>query len=166
MPVDDFSRNSLTIIIPAYNDADGLKAFLPRLLDAAGRYGWFVIVVDDASTDDSPDILEGAVNRLAVVRHNVNSGYGSALKSGILAARTRWVATMDADGQHRIEDLETMYGLLEPSVDALIGVWTQESYTPFVRRPGKWILKHIANILSGVDIPDHYCPAKKVNPLK
>jgi glycosyltransferase involved in cell wall biosynthesis len=149
--------NDLTIVVPAFNDAIGLQNWLPDLLSAAEKHDWSVIIVDDASIDNTLTFLKEFDGRLSIVRHKINSGYGAALKSGILAARTRWVATMDADGQHRIEDLETMYGQLESSVDALIGVRTQESYTPFVRRPGKWVLKHIANTLSGVDIPDINC---------
>lgn len=64
---------------------------------------------------------------------------------------------MDADGQHRLEDLEKMYGMLDEQVDALIGSRTDDSHEPLGRRPGKWVLKHVANIITGCKIPDINC---------
>ncbi|MDR1241516.1 MAG: glycosyltransferase family 2 protein [Deltaproteobacteria bacterium] len=150
-------NNNLTVVVPAFNDAAGLEVWLPRLLTVAQRHGWRVIVVDDGSTDDTPSVLQAFGDRIQIIRHEVNSGYGAALKSGMLAAGTPWVASMDADGQHRLEDLEAMAGCLDSSVDALIGARTRESHTPLARRPGKWILRQVANILSGVKIPDINC---------
>lgn len=86
------------LVIPVYNEA----ASLPQVL-AAVRTLWpgEVLVVDDGSTDATPDIArrEG----VALVRHPNNRGYGAALLSGFAWGEKQgyhWVITMDADGQH------------------------------------------------------------------
>lgn len=148
---------SVTIVIPAYNDAMGLESFLPELLASTEKHGWKVIVVNDCSPDNTRDVLKSFAGRIRVVENSVNRGYGGSLKRGILAAETEWVATMDADGQHRICDLENMVAQLSEDVDALIGERGGDSHVPFIRMPGKWVLGHVANFITGRKIPDINC---------
>lgn len=150
-------KYNLTVIIPAYNDAAGLARFLPELLDAARKNDWGIIVVDDCSTDSTQELLGTFGTGLKVLRNVENKGYGYSLKRGIMAAQTEWVATMDADGQHRIGDLEKMCASLNGEVDAIIGIRGSDSHQPLIRRPGKWILRHVANMLAGSKIPDINC---------
>lgn len=147
----------LTVIIPCYNDGEGLSKFLPSLIAAARKNGWRIIAVDDCSTDNTRQILDGFGNAIKVLRNQTNSGYGFSLKRGIMSADTEWVATMDADGQHRIEDLEKMAAELNENLDALIGRRTNDSHQPLMRRPGKWVLKRAADMLAGSKIPDINC---------
>lgn len=149
--------NNLTVIIPTYNDAAGLKTFLPELIKAAQKNGWAIIVVDDCSTDDTAKILEAFAGSIRVLKNRINKGYGHSLKRGIIGAQSEWVATMDADGQHRIADLENMCAKLSPQLDAIVGCRKGDSHQPLGRRPGKWILRHCANMLAGCQIPDINC---------
>lgn len=104
IPVD---HPDLTIVIPVFNEADVLPGFLPELGAFADNHGYQLIFVDDASTDQSASILEAfcAHASRTLLRHKVNRGYGGALKTGIRACRSAYVVTMDADGQHRPEDV-------------------------------------------------------------
>ena len=105
------SNQTLTVVVPAYNEEASLPRFLPDLLDCCERNDWKLIVVDDGSQDGTAAVLErfGDRPRLRVVRHKVNRGYGGAIKSGIRAADTGYVLTVDADGQHYVEDLEALF---------------------------------------------------------
>lgn len=150
-------KNSLTIIIPSYNDASGLERVLPELLRTCTEKKWACIVVDDGSTDETRSVLSRFKESLTVVVNNRNKGYGASIKRGIRAANTTWVATMDADGQHRLEDLERMTGLLSSEVDAVIGVRDAVSNAPLVRKPGKWVLRHAANLITGETLQDINC---------
>ena len=116
-----------------------------------------MIVVNDASTDNTAEVLAAYGNEINVLTNEINRGYGSSIKRGILHADTEWVATMDADNQHRLSDLEHMYTLLDENTDALLGSRTQHSNAPLARRPGKWILRHTANFLAATRIPDINC---------
>jgi len=150
--------SNITIIIPSYNDASGLRQSLPPLINKAKENAWEIIVVNDCSTDDTVAALQEFDSAVTVITNEVNMGYGASIKRGILAAKTEWVASMDADGQHRIADLEAMAARLEDDdVDALIGKRDKSSHVPFVRMPGKWVLAHAANFITGRKIPDINC---------
>jgi glycosyltransferase involved in cell wall biosynthesis len=102
----------IAIVIPAYGEAENLTSLLPRVPAAVGGVPAAVLVVDDGSTDDTAGTAmhAGAV----VARMPDNRGGGAALRVGyalMLQSRAAIVVTMDADGQHRPEELER---LLEP----------------------------------------------------
>ena len=149
--------STLTVIIPAYNDADGLVRVLDGLLPEAEKHNWRVTVVNDASTDDTRQVLQQYADRISVITNDINHGYGASIKRGILHSQTKWVATMDADGQHRVADLLSMYGMLNDDVDALLGARGSDSHAPWKRRPGKWVLHRTANFLANQTIPDINC---------
>ena len=93
------------VIIPTYNNAGTLENVLQRCLDQ----GLPVLVVDDGSTDGTPEILA----RLGVpfVRHPQNQGKGRALKTGFMEARKQgyqYALTIDSDGQHYPEDIPAL----------------------------------------------------------
>lgn len=96
------SEKDLTVIIPAYNEEDSLSDFLPRVIDYCTQHNWQVVIVDDGSSDGTQAIAEKLAqsDRVRVIRHKVNRGYGGAIKTGIKAVDTRYLVTIDADGQH------------------------------------------------------------------
>ncbi|HMO05325.1 MAG TPA: glycosyltransferase family 2 protein [Kiritimatiellia bacterium] len=141
--------HAITLIIPALNEvasiADvvrGLRAALPAAE---------VIVVDDGSTDGTGDAAREAGAR--VIRHEVCRGYGSSLKSGVLASGREFVLFCDADGQHRVEDVVRIASFGD-AYDMVVGARTRDSHAPTVRRPGKWILRNVANYLARQELPD------------
>jgi glycosyltransferase involved in cell wall biosynthesis len=96
------SACEISIIIPVFNEAGKLQELLNniRALRLANSE---IIVIDDGSTDGSADAaMAGGAN---VIRHPYNIGNGAAIKSGIRAARGRFLVFMDGDGQHRPEDI-------------------------------------------------------------
>ena len=148
---------SLSIIIPSHNDVDGLKTFLPELIKVCSKHDWRIFVVDDCSNDETASFLADCGDDVSVITNEQNMGYGASIKRGILAAETKWVATMDADGQHSIADLQQLASLADSRCDALLGNRIKTSHAPFIRRPGKWILHCVANFITGQKIPDINC---------
>ena len=96
----DFFQNS--IVIPVYNESENLGKLLEKI-NALALSNTEVVVVDDGSTDDSAQLALRA--GATVVRHPYNVGNGAAIKSGIRAARGRFLVFMDGDGQHQPEDI-------------------------------------------------------------
>jgi glycosyltransferase involved in cell wall biosynthesis len=145
----------LSVIMPAYNESGTIGYLLDASLDLARVHNWEIIVVDDASTDDTADkIRQRADGRcLKLITHKRNRGYGGALKTGIRAASSSRVATMDSDGQHDPNDLVRLLPLLD-EYDLVVGIRTSLIHSPPFRMPGKWILKWLADYLSGQKIPD------------
>jgi glycosyltransferase involved in cell wall biosynthesis len=90
----------LTIVIPAYNEKDGIEAVVQDV--RAVVPGAELLVIDDCSTDGTGQLAAAAGAR--VVRHRTNRGYGASLKTGVRAARGEVVVPTDADGQHHRPD--------------------------------------------------------------
>ena len=144
-------NHSLTIVIPAYNEASGLPAVLDslRTFDVDGASAR-VIVVDDGSSDDTARVA--GQHGATVIRHARNLGYGAALKSGFRCAETPFVATMDADGQHTVEALAAVWARRHDA-DMVVGA-RSGLHAPLWRMPGKWCLGAMARYLSRQPIPD------------
>lgn len=106
-----------SIVIPAKNEAKGLRLILPRLLELCPDAE--ILVVDDASTDDTASVCEEfRVNRL---RHHYSLGNGAAIKTGARAAQNDVIIFMDADGQHQPEDIPALLGKLSEGYDMVVG---------------------------------------------
>jgi glycosyltransferase involved in cell wall biosynthesis len=107
------------VILPAYNEAtaiaDALTALVAANLEA--------VVVDDGSVDDTWSVLAAA--RVHALKHVVNLGQGAALETGVryaLRAGADVVVHMDADGQHRVEDIPALVKpILENEADVVLG---------------------------------------------
>ncbi|MEM8961269.1 MAG: glycosyltransferase family 2 protein [Acidobacteriota bacterium] len=148
-------RAVLTIIIPAYNEAAVIGDVLADLHANLGDVPAEIVVVDDGSSDDTAAIVEAAtaeMSNLRLVRHPRNRGYGASLTTGIRAARTEWVLTMDSDGQHKTTDVVRLWEAAGP--DAVIGQRRKLLHSPLWRMPGKWLLGFMAQILAERKIPD------------
>ena len=120
----------VSVVITAFNRADTLA----RAVDSVRRQtltDWEIVVVDDASTDDTAAVAEGLGEpRLQLIRNEVNRGIGGAKNVGIEAARGAFVAFLDSDDDWHPEKLERQIAAL----DAAPGV--PLCFTAFlVRRP-------------------------------
>lgn len=138
-----------TIVIPAYNEEDGICSVIKGLKSIDERCE--IIVVDDGSTDNTFKLASEAGAR--VMHHPYNKGYGAALKTGIRNAKTDVVLLMDADGQHKPDDAGKLLQYMD-EYDMVVGSRTDNSHVSLLRKPGKKILSLIANYLAGTKIPD------------
>lgn len=107
-------RKSLSLIVPVHNEEENILPLLDEiercLKSKVSRLQ--IVVVDDGSSDRSPSKLAQAVtdNRITLVTHAVNRGYGAALRSGFAQATCEYVGFIDGDGQLDPKDL---VGLLD-----------------------------------------------------
>jgi glycosyltransferase involved in cell wall biosynthesis len=101
----------VSIVVPAYNEAATTAEVLRRL--RAVPFRTEVIVVDDGSTDDTPDIV-AAVDGVRLIRRSRNAGKGAAVRDGIAASIGTIVLIQDADLEYDPKDLPK---LLEPLLD-------------------------------------------------
>lgn len=145
--------DGLTLIIPAYNEAEGIGPVLDAILALPQTAHWTVLIVDDGSTDNTPAILARYGDRIRTIRHSSSRGYGASLKTGIMNTRTENVLFMDADGQHDPADIPTVVEALKTK-ECVFTVRPRHAGIPLVRRPGKWLLHRICNFLANRKIPD------------
>lgn len=142
----------LTLVIPAFNEAQAIRDVLEDLTAGCSAIVQEVIVVDDGSQDNTAELAE-SVAGVRVLRHRRNRGYGASLKTGINAATTEYVMTLDGDGQHRAEDVLRLFQNADGS-DMVIGQRTALLHSPLWRMPGKWLLTFMANYITRQNIPD------------
>lgn len=147
--------SELTLVIPAYNEEAGIGRALEALLPVCEARGWQVIVVNDGSKDSTAEKVSAFLHNpcLSLITHKLNRGYGAALKTGIRHATTEYVATMDSDGQHRIEDLLALAEHMH-HYDLLVGKRGAVFHSPLWRMPGKWVLQRMSVYLMRRPIPD------------
>lgn len=103
-----------TVIIPAYNEEQGLAVVLDKLFQVVGDT-YEVIVVDDGSTDRTADVARCFSCRL--IQHKVNKGKGQALKTGIEHARGESILWLDADDTYPVAPIPQMAAALRDSHD-------------------------------------------------
>lgn len=156
MPIKEgiFKKDEFSIIIPAYNEAQALKGLLEHLYQETSLSKTEIIVVDDKSQDESCAIVE-QYPRIKLLKHRMNKGYSSAIKSGVKAASGKYVVWFDADGQHRTEDLiKIMSALKEKDLDYCIGARDGKSHQDNDRKLGKSLLKLVVQIAAGQKVKD------------
>jgi len=150
-------NSSLTIVIPCYNEEKSLPTVVPPLMEFAAQQGFNVIIVNDGSKDNSKSILENFAKQftqLTVLHHKVNKGYGGAIKTGVAAADTELVITIDADGQHNLNDVVAMRdAMMNSEADMIIGARGTGGSSLF-RNTGKWLIRKTARILIPNKISD------------
>jgi glycosyltransferase involved in cell wall biosynthesis len=143
------NKPDVTIIIPAYNEEEGITDVITQLKELSRNYE--ILVIDDGSTDNTCKLATDT--GVKVIRHPYNKGYGAALKTGIRNAEADIVLFMDADGQHKPNDIKKLIQYIG-EYDMVVGARTKKSKISPLRRPGKKILSITANYLSGHKIPD------------
>lgn len=144
-------QKSLSIVIPVFNEEGAITATIEDVLTVLPFAS--LILVDDGSTDGTAGKLAAFADRARIIGLRRNHGYGFALKRGIEAAASEFVAIMDADGQHRAEDLLTLWNAHDDE-DMIVGARGRDSHFTLWRRPGKFLLRLIAEFLAEQKIPD------------
>jgi glycosyltransferase involved in cell wall biosynthesis len=141
--------SKVSIIIPAYNEEGIIEEVIKKVKQIPNVAE--IIIVDDGSTDNTAKIASSLGVKL--LRHPYNKGNGAAIKTGLRAATGDIVLFMDADGQHRPEDIEN---LLEKTdqYDLVVGSRTSSSESSLLRRLGNGIFNKLASYLAGMKIPD------------
>ena len=144
----------LSIIIPAYNEERGIGQTLDDLKSvlASQAMTYEIIVVDDASTDQTAQIVQQRGARL--ISHQKNCGYGAAIKTGVQKARHEIILITDADGTYPAKEIPAIVEQMK-AADMVVGARVGKQVSiPLIRRPAKWFITKLANILSNAEIPD------------
>lgn len=148
--------------IPVYNEARHVQA----VLDQVRRIGTDILVVDDGSTDDTPDNLKRERN-LQIVTHRPNRGYGAAIASAFQAfldSDFDVLVTMDCDGQHEPARIPVLLEAIHDA-DIISGSrylrdFRQDTPAPADRRSINAIITREINSRHGLNITDAFCGFK------
>lgn len=119
------AARSLSIVIPAFNEARRIGQTLGELQSALPGFGlpWEVRVVDDGSSDETASIVEaaGRLDARVVLQREPHRGKGSAVRSGLLAAQGELCFMCDADLSMPIRELGRFIALVPGTCDVAVG---------------------------------------------
>lgn len=140
----------ISLILPAKNEADGLRRALPGargvLPDAE------IIVVDDGSTDETAAVARqfGAV----VLSSPYSMGNGAAIKRGARAATGEILVFMDADGQHNVDLIPRLLAHLDQGYDMVVGARGWGDQASVGRGLANGLYNRIATVMTGFEVAD------------
>lgn len=115
----------LSVLLPAYNEAENLVELVPEIEKVLTANGitFEIVVVDDGSTDGTRGVMRGLFGEWAnvtMLRHDRNRGTAAAIHSGMLAATTEIVCSMDCDCTYDPHELARMIPRLRPGIDVVV----------------------------------------------
>jgi glycosyltransferase involved in cell wall biosynthesis len=157
--MENYLDSGISIIIPAYNEEKSIGIVVSRILDVFSGYPSTIelLVIDDGSEDKTSEVVDENP-KARLIKHHGNRGYGAALKTGIRHAQHDLICITDGDGSYPVHQLTNMILMIlqrHKEIDMVVGARIGEEVAiPWIRRPAKWTLNILANIIAGEKIPD------------
>ena len=155
----------ISVIIPAFNEQKVIESTLKEVFEylEAKFESYEVIVVDDASRDDTAQIVAG-IPRVQLVRHHPNHGKGYAVRQGVLRSTGELILFMDADNSTKINELDHFLEEIK-GCDVVVGSRALKSSDVIVKQNAlKQLLGRIGNryiqVVLGLSIRDTQCGFK------
>ena len=151
----------LSIVIPAYNEENGIAEIAKRVLavgpalKAVGVDKLELLVVDDGSKDRTAEVAE-SISGVSLIRHPKNKGYGAALKTGFSKASGELIGFLDADGTYPPEYFPQLCQAALNGTDLVIGsrMAGADSQMPMTRRIGNFFFANLLSILGRQKVTD------------
>ena len=157
---------NLSILIPLLNEEESLKELYTWIIKVMQEhnYTYEIIFLDDGSTDDSWNIIEGFAQEnphVKGVRFMKNFGKSQALHAGFAKAKGDVIITMDADLQDSPEEIHGLYEMITKGKYDLVSGWKKKRYDSVVAKnlPSK-LFNWAARKTSGVELNDFNCGLK------
>ena len=149
---------SVSVVIPIKNEAENIRPLIDEIVAALEPVTQFeVIVVNDGSTDSSSQVVRHAMQtytNLLLLEHASSAGQSAAVHSGVLAAKTPLIATLDGDGQNPPENLPSLLApFLEKPAQPQLGLVAGQRVGR-QDRMSKKIASKLANRLRGFLLQD------------
>jgi glycosyltransferase involved in cell wall biosynthesis len=161
---------ALSYFFPAHDEADNVEALVTEAIDElAGMAERFeIICVDDGSTDGTSEIADRLAaadpERVRVVHHETNLGYGAAVRSGLQASRFGLVCFTDGDRQFRVADLRRLLARLgaaeEPTPPAVVAGYRIRRADPLLRLAYARTYRACLRLFFGLRVRDPDCACK------
>lgn len=151
----------LSVVIPAYNEENGIAEIANRVLcikpelQKVGIEELELLVVDDGSRDRTAEVASGIIG-VTLVRHPKNRGYGAALKTGFSQARGELIGFLDADGTYPPEYFPKLCVSAMNGSDLVIGsrMAGEDSKMPLTRRVGNLFFATLLSLLGRQKVTD------------
>ncbi len=140
---------TISVIIPCYNESKTIVDVVNKVKSINEITE--IIVVDDASTDNTYELIKDL--DIVSLKHPYNKGNGASVKNGILNATSEYCLIIDGDGQHQPEDIRELLAYID-DYDLIVGARTSESESSKFRDLGNLIFNTLASYLAEFEIKD------------
>ena len=144
------SETAVSIIIPCKNEAGSLEMLLPQIRSLYPDHE--LIVVNDGSSDNVVEIAQQ--NDVGIISLPYNIGNGGAIKTGARHAKGGVLVFMDADGQHKPEDIQRLLSKLKSGYDMIVGARSHRSQASVGRLFANTLYNKLASWIVGSKIED------------
>jgi glycosyltransferase involved in cell wall biosynthesis len=157
------TSRSVSVFFPCFNEQDTVEPLTRKTAEVLSRLSddYEIIIVNDGSTDRTPDIAERLareIPQVRIVNHPQNLGYGAALQSGFRAASKELVFYTDGDAQFDINELAGILPLIEKY--DIVSCCRTNRQEGLVRRFNSWCWTRLVCMLFGLDLRDIDCAFK------
>lgn len=156
----------MSLVIPAYNEAESLPVLLERLQSTVQTHGYLVefLFINDGSTDDTAEVLDRLSEQSPLAVHVIhfrrNRGKASALTAGFQKATGEIVITMDADLQDDPAEIPKLLETLETGHYDVVSGWKYPRKDPIEKRFFSFFFNRVTAALTGVKLHDMNCGFK------
>jgi glycosyltransferase involved in cell wall biosynthesis len=154
----------LTVLVPAYNEAESLPELVARLTEVLDGRGiaWEILAIDDGSHDETLDVLgrlAAGEPRLRFLSFMRNYGKSAALEVGFAEARGRRIVTMDADLQDDPAEIPTLLAKIDEGWDLVSG-WKRVRHDPVSKTLPSRLFNAVTGAVAGIRLHDFNCGLK------
>ncbi|HUU18434.1 MAG TPA: glycosyltransferase family 2 protein [Sedimentisphaerales bacterium] len=154
---------SISVFFPCYNEQDNITRVVEQALTVLEKLNadFEIIIVNDGSSDSTGQIageIAGQKDKVKVVHHRTNLGYGAALQSGFKAATKELVFYTDGDGQFDINEMPPLLRLMEQY--DIVSCYRLNRQDNLIRKINGWCWTKLVCLLFGMKIRDIDCAFK------
>ena len=152
----------ITVVIPAYNEAESLPELLNEIGEALGKYMWNAVAIDDGSSDNTWETISILAGKypLKGLRFGTNRGKAAALAAGFDRADGQFIATLDADLQDDPAEILPMIDIMKKDGLDLISGWKKVRHDPAGKRLPSKIFNGVVGLTTGIHLHDFNCGLK------
>lgn len=154
-------KESISVVFPAYNEESNIGTLIDQTVQLLPEFTdkWEIIVVDDGSTDRTAEIVKRYNNnKISVIHHPSNRGYGAAVRSGIISAKNDLIFFSDSDLQFNIKEMGKLLQWVS-EYDIVIG-YRIKRQDPFYRRLNAFGWNTLVRLMLGLKVKDLNCAFK------
>ena len=159
-----YTPRVFSVVVPLRDEAANVRPLVEEIHRVLSRYRFELICVDDGSQDATRSVLEDlspGFPNLRILRHDSGYGQSAALATGVRAARTAWVVTMDGDGQNDPSDIPRLFDALHQSPPPTMVVgWRRRRNDPWLKRVSSRLANLAYRWVLGDATPDVGCGLK------
>ena len=160
---NQWGASSISVFFPCFNEQENVARTVEQSLNVLEKLNidFEIIIVNDGSSDDTgriADEISSRNDRIKVVHHERNLGYGAALQSGFKAATKEFVFYTDGDGQFDINEMPPLLPMMKQY--DIVSCYRLKRQDPFIRKLNGWCWTKLVCLLFGMRIRDIDCAFK------